>query len=135
MLHEMSLKPRMYRHDLSLKDIITIAMINLVEGCQLAEHLWIDYAVLAALVMKFFFDKYNFTSGGALGSLTLGLVIKELWARGWPSFACVEGTHFLFTCSCLDVPHLWKSWYGDHGSHPVMHSQDAIMHAIILLGA
>jgi hypothetical protein len=42
--------------------------------------------------MKFFFDKFNFTSGGALGSLTLGLVIKEMWAKGWPAFACVEGT-------------------------------------------
>jgi len=48
--------------------------------------------VPAALVMKFFFDKYEFTSGGALGSLTLGLVIKEMWARGWPAFACVDGT-------------------------------------------
>ena len=41
--------------------------------------------------MKFFFDKYGFTSGGALGSLTLGLVIKELWARGWPSWAVNKG--------------------------------------------
>lgn len=48
----------------------------------------------AALVMKFFFDKFNFTSGGALGSLTLGLVIKEIWARGWPAFACNEGTFY-----------------------------------------
>lgn len=47
--------------------------------------------VCVALVMKFFFDKFNFTSGGALGSLTLGLVIKEIWARGWPAFACNEG--------------------------------------------
>lgn len=46
---------------------------------------------ILALVMKFFFDKFNFTSGGALGSLTLGLVIKEMWAKGWPAFACVEG--------------------------------------------
>ena len=34
--------------------------------------------------MKFFFDKYEFTSGGALGSLTLGLVVKELWRRRLP---------------------------------------------------
>ena len=38
----------------------------------------------AALSMKFFFDKYEFTSGGALGSLTLGLVVKELWRRRLP---------------------------------------------------
>lgn len=42
--------------------------------------------------MKFFFDKYQFTSGGALGSLTLGLVIKEVWSSGWPAFACVDGS-------------------------------------------
>ena len=35
--------------------------------------------------MKYFFDKYQFTSGGALGSLTLGLVVKELWRRRLPS--------------------------------------------------
>ena len=40
--------------------------------------------LLAALFMKFIFDKYGFTSGGALGSLTLGLIVKELWARGQP---------------------------------------------------
>lgn len=34
--------------------------------------------------MKYFFDKYQFTSGGALGSLTLGLVVKELWRRRLP---------------------------------------------------
>ena len=48
-------------------------------------------ALSTALVMMFFFNKFNFTSGGAIGSLTLGLVIKELWARGWPSWASQEG--------------------------------------------
>ena len=48
-------------------------------------------SVFAALVMKFFFDKYNFTSGGAIAALTLGLVIKELWLRGWPAFGAMEG--------------------------------------------
>lgn len=48
-------------------------------------------AFRAALVMKFFFDRFNLTSGGAMGSLTLGLVIKEIWGRGWPSFAHNEG--------------------------------------------
>ena len=47
--------------------------------------------LLAALFMKFIFDKYGFTSGGALGSLTLGLIVKELWARGQPGpFALKE---------------------------------------------
>ena len=47
--------------------------------------------LLAALFMKFIFDKYGFTSGGALGSLTLGLLVKELWARGQPGpFALKE---------------------------------------------
>ena len=47
--------------------------------------------LLAALFMKFIFDRYGFTSGGALGSLTLGLMVKELWARGQPGpFALKE---------------------------------------------
>ena len=47
--------------------------------------------LLAALFTKFIFDRYGFTSGGALGSLTLGLMVKELWARGQPGpFALKE---------------------------------------------
>ena len=47
--------------------------------------------LLAALFMKFIFDKYGFISGGALGSLTLGLIVKELWAHGQPGpFALKE---------------------------------------------
>lgn len=52
---------------------------------------YVPWLLCAALMMKFFFDKFDFTSGGAMGSLTLGLVIKELWARGFPSFASREG--------------------------------------------
>ena len=44
--------------------------------------------------MKFFFDKYDFTSGGAIAALTLGLIIKELWLRGWPAFGALEGRPF-----------------------------------------
>ena len=40
--------------------------------------------------MKYFFDKYEFTSGGALGSLTLGLVVKELWRRRLPALLASE---------------------------------------------
>ena len=49
------------------------------ENCLEAKH-----PCAAALSMKYFFDKYQFTSGGALGSLTLGLVVKELWRRRLP---------------------------------------------------
>ena len=40
--------------------------------------------------MKYFFDKYGFTSGGALAALTLGLCVKELWRRRLPSFLSSE---------------------------------------------
>ena len=40
--------------------------------------------------MKYFFDHFSFTSGGALGSLTLGLLVKELWKRGWPPGLSVD---------------------------------------------
>ncbi len=40
----------------------------------------------AALSMKYFFDQYDFESGGALAALTLGLTVKELWRRQWPRF-------------------------------------------------
>ena len=43
--------------------------------------------------MKFFFDHFSFTSGGALGSLTLGLLVKELWKRGWPPGLAVDKGH------------------------------------------
>lgn len=36
--------------------------------------------------MKYFFDLYLFTSGGALAALFLGLVVKELWRRKLPGF-------------------------------------------------
>lgn len=42
--------------------------------------------VLCALSMKYFFDLYLFTSGGALAALFLGLVVKELWRRKLPGF-------------------------------------------------
>ena len=61
--------------------------------------------------MKFFFDKYEFTSGGALGSLTLGLVVKELWRRRLPgplasqvgSVKCALLSHDHMCCSGLQV--------------------------------
>ena len=50
--------------------------------------------LLSALFIKFIFDKYKFTSGGALGSLTLGLLVKELWAKNKPAmFAIPETNH------------------------------------------
>ena len=49
--------------------------------------------------MKFFFDKYNFESGGALGSLTLGLAVKELWASGQPRWLAHQDSGSDFTRS------------------------------------
>ena len=34
--------------------------------------------------MKYFFDQFDFESGGALAALMLGLVVKEFWRRQWP---------------------------------------------------
>ena len=53
--------------------------------------------LLSALFMKFIFDRYNFTSGGALGSLTLGLCVKELWARGKPGMFAIPETNHEYT--------------------------------------
>lgn len=39
----------------------------------------------AALTVKYFFDHYNFTSAGAIASLVMGLLAKELWKRGKPA--------------------------------------------------
>lgn len=39
----------------------------------------------AVLVMKFFFDHFNFTSSGAIAALVQGLLAKEMWKRGIPS--------------------------------------------------
>ena len=60
--------------------------------------------------MKFFFDKYEFTSGGALGSLTLGLVVKELWRRRLPGLLA----------SKVRTPHQWGLDRDDHRSLPPM---------------
>lgn len=40
--------------------------------------------------MKYFFDQFNFESGGALAALMLGLVVKELWRRQWPKFLALQ---------------------------------------------
>lgn len=53
----------------------------------------------AALFMKFIFDKYAFTSGGALGSITLGLFVKELWRRGQPAMFAVPDPNKQYTRS------------------------------------
>ncbi len=65
----------------------------------------------AALAMKFFFDRYNFESGGALGSLTLGLAVKELWASGQPRWLAHQdsGSDFTRSVSRLLCVH-WCSW-------------------------
>ena len=38
----------------------------------------------AVLLMKYFFDRYGFTSSGAIAALVQGLLAKELWKRGLP---------------------------------------------------
>lgn len=60
--------------------------------------------LLAALFMKFIFDRYGFTSGGALGSLTLGLLVKELWARGQPGPFALKETNGEFIRSVRPSP-------------------------------
>jgi len=62
--------------------------------------------LLSALFMKFIFDKYNFTSGGALGSLTLGLCVKELWARGKPGMFAIPETNHEYTRNVSVLCHL-----------------------------
>ncbi len=62
----------------------------------------------AVLVMKFFFDHFDFTSSGAIAALVQGLLAKELWKRGIPSK--LAGKH---ACS---VPH----------SHSELSSSDAL---------
>ncbi|DBB09325.1 TPA: hypothetical protein ACH3X3_007904 [Trebouxia sp. C0006] len=65
--------------------------------------------LLSALFMKFIFDKYNFTSGGALGSLTLGLCVKELWARGKPGMFAIPETNHEYTRNVeKNVRWLWR---------------------------
>ncbi len=44
----------------------------------------------AALAAKYFFDQFDFESGGALAALTLGLFVKELWRRQWPKFLAAQ---------------------------------------------
>ena len=58
--------------------------------------------LLSSLFMKFIFDKYGFTSGGGLGSLTLGLCVKELWARGQPELVAIPETNHEFSRSVSD---------------------------------
>ncbi len=41
-------------------------------------------SLLAVMVMKFFFDHFDFTSSGAVAALVQGLLAKELWKRGIP---------------------------------------------------
>ena len=47
----------------------------------------------AVLVMKFFFDHYDFTSSGAIAALVQGLLAKELWKRGIPSKLAGKGCY------------------------------------------
>jgi hypothetical protein len=47
----------------------------------------------SALTMKYFFDHYGFGSGGAIGSLTLGMVVKEFWKRRWPPALAKASDH------------------------------------------
>ena len=49
-----------------------------MRGCAL------DVLLLAVMVMKFFFDHFDFTSSGAVAALVQGLLAKELWKRGLP---------------------------------------------------
>ncbi len=50
----------------------------------------------AVLLMKYFFDRYGFTSSGAIAALVQGLLAKELWKRGLPK-AVAGALHIPFT--------------------------------------
>eukprot|EP00884_Botryococcus_braunii_P018317 jgi/Botrbrau1/5169/Bobra.0172s0041.1 len=45
---------------------------------------------IVALMMKYFFDHFNFSSAGALGAIVMGMVVKECWHRRWPGLLAEE---------------------------------------------
>ena len=51
---------------------------------------------IAALTMKYFFDQFDFESGGALAALMLGLVVKEFWRRQWPRCLALQVGRFRY---------------------------------------
>jgi hypothetical protein len=51
----------------------------------------------AAWTMMYFFNQFGFQSGGILGALTLGLVVKELWRRSCPRPLALQ-VHLLLLC-------------------------------------
>ena len=56
-------------------------------------------SLLAVMVMKFFFDHFDFTSSGAVAALVQGLLAKELWKRGIPRKLSSEPLISLPRCS------------------------------------
>ena len=78
------------------------------------------YCCPAALTMKYFFDHYEFTSGGALGSLTLGLLVKELWKRGWPPGLSIDkgsqSSQQVIAFYCLRLKKAAWATYPDHAA-------------------
>jgi hypothetical protein len=65
--------------------------------------------------MKYFFDQFDFESGGALAALMLGLVVKEFWRRQWPRCLALQvgclalvaprQTILIAACSCSAAAH------------------------------
>ena len=53
--------------------------------------------------MKYFFDHYNFTSAGAIASLVMGLLAKELWKRGKPAIVSGVSKCLEIPCACTDL--------------------------------
>ncbi|KAL0035158.1 hypothetical protein WJX79_003931 [Trebouxia sp. C0005] len=67
------------------------------------------YTIFIDIAVKGDGNQYNFTSGGALGSLTLGLCVKELWARGTPGMFAVPETNHEYTRNVeKNVRWLWR---------------------------
>ena len=56
-------------------------------------------SLLAVMVMKFFFDHFDFTSSGAVAALVQGVLAKELWKRGIPRKLCSAPLISLPRCS------------------------------------
>ena len=81
--------------------------------------------------MKFFFDKYHFESGGALGSLTLGLAVKELWASGQPRWLAHQdsGPDFTRSVSRLLCFRWCQCGSRQHNSMPC-HCAWTLVHAV-----
>lgn len=57
------------------------------------------FAPRAGLLIMYLLNHWGMLSGGALGSLTVGLVASNAWERGFPRFASL-GSNFDYSPAC-----------------------------------